>query len=400
MGNISSYQNDIYNSHNNLNDLFNNIQAESNRIINLILGRNYTDRDFICSKIGFEKVNELGNTYEVYHLNNIREKLGLITLDDTDIKNMEHHKKQICLDIVNFYVKKINLISNIQKELPFCKKIENETYEQLEGKLGDKDITQEEWLNIYNQMQNFQKNIHNNYNIINEYIEKIKSAENISELDGLTRKINNLLDRMNSMCQISEEKIDVNAHLHEKILYKSTNTSNMTLLAPDIQPQIHTVVQDVPVIQRTLVKPKIVRHEIVQNGLELEPIPDKSVIITRRKETPILREIRTVTTPISQPVPINREVTTRKFKVRGEKIERRNGSVIVKNPKEVKILTANNNPGRPVRAIKTHIPNSSSEVPLVAGQSTTYLGTSQNGWARIRHVDGKEGYVPHSYLSL
>ena len=99
--------------HMNLEDAFQRINNEANRLIMLILERKYTDRDAICSKLGYQKINDLSNSFQVETLEGVRYRLGVISDDNS---NLEENKNKICLDIVNFYLKKINLITNIQKE--------------------------------------------------------------------------------------------------------------------------------------------------------------------------------------------------------------------------------------------------------------------------------------------
>jgi hypothetical protein len=105
--------------------------------------------------------------------------------------------------------------------------------------------------------------------------------------------------------------------------------------------------------------------------------------------------------------PVETSQKQRKVRVVGEKVERRNGTITVRNPKTVEVVQTGSRrksvgmsrTAIPARAVTNHFPTGPGEIELTEGQPTLYLGTNSNGWARVKHADGREGYVPHSYLS-
>lgn len=402
----------------NLDEAFQRINAEANRLISLILERKYTDRDTVCSKLGYQKVDDLSTSYQVQTLEGIRHRLGISSEYNP---TLEANKNQICLDIVNFYLKKINLITNIQRELPKCQEMENKIYNDLKQKLNSNNLSDEEWYRIYNKLENFNKDISTRYNLIESELEKVRKVSTMRELDSVTFEINTILDRTNSIC-----------NKYNNDLIEIGKLCEGSFCPEEIKefPQVKTVIQDVPIIQRTIMSPRIVRHEVIQNPVETLPSPEyreRPVIQTKQVVKQNLPQIPVEIIPEkTKPTPSRREI-----RITGEKIQRGGLGITVKNPSKVeysriipkeharKIKTSlqagtktikiepvyetrqqvRKETGIPVRSIANHVPQTSSEISMREGQPTLYLGTSSNGWARVRHADGSEGYVPHSYLS-
>jgi Variant SH3 domain len=416
MGNsFTSNISKIKTQHVSLDEAFQRIETEANRLTSLILERKYTDRDTVCSKLGYQKVDELSSSYQVQTLEGVSHRLGIRSEHDP---NLEANKNKICLDVVNFYLKKINLITNIQKELPKCREMENKIYDELKQKLNLDTLSNEEWYRIYNKLENFNQDIAAGYNLIENELEKVRKAKNMRELENVTLTVNTVLNKTNSICQkYNDDLIELGKSCLET-------------------PKVKTVIQEVPVIQRTIMSPKIVRHEVIQKPVEPLPTPPL------REETPAIT-VRTspqITQIVKQKlpqIPVERipETSTlsssskREVRITGEKIQRGPLGITVKNPSKVEysrvipkeharkikrvlqpgtrttkiepIYEAKSvkSQGIPVRAVADHIPRTSNELPLREGQPTLYLGTSSNGWARVRHADNTEGFVPHSYLS-
>lgn len=400
MGNISSYESNLDQEHIDIDKLYETINEEGNKYVSLILDNEYTDKEKVCKQIGYQKIDELSNTFQIYSLKGVRHRLGIISLPEEG--DIEMAKRQICLDIVNFYVKKVNLISNIQKGLPVCKNLENQTYADLQYKLNQNNLSTKDWLAIYQRMEDFNKEIRTKYHLFNQLIEKIKNASSLQEIDNLTNSANALIARTNTICK------NLNTEIEDM-------SNNMPPEKP-VSPRIETVVKELPVIQRTVLKPKIVRHEVVEEKPVPIAVSPKPKVLTVTQTVPavqrvIRRRVVTPTTPVVTPVirtplpvqPLYESPKQSKVHIIGEKIERKNGNITVTNPKKVEIKqgqrTRTNRRPIPARAVANHIPRGPGEIELQEGQPTLYLGTTANGWARVRHADNREGYVPHSYLS-
>ena len=278
----------------------------------------------------------------------------------------------------------------------------------------------------------------------------------------------------------------------------STNalTSKVTTSSEMKMPEdvVHTVVREVPVTHRTIYKPVIVKREVINEKLPVEPSPRISPMIVKQEVAQPASHTHTHThthtetiVPVKQPAPVIpippatpvvshiTHVTPgqKTIRMRGETVKHENGRVTVTNPKSVEVtqtihksqlgefhrslhpdtkvvkiepavtrtsitpavvstpvvtpsivsspivspsvvtrqvistpvVTSPIIPSSvvsplPVRAVANHNPTSPTEVPLVAGQTTSYLRQGARGWAYVRHPDGTQGYVPSSHLSL
>jgi hypothetical protein len=611
MGNAKSFEENLVEKTANLNTqhsdldlMIKRIDSEADRLIALILERKYNDREEICKKLGYQKVDELSQFFEIQTLEGVRYRLGIVPPNNPQL---EESKQKVCLDIVNFYLKKINLINNIQKELPNCRNMEKQIYDNLEVKLKSNRLNNVEWLNIYSKLEKFNKEIKTRTALIERELERIRLAKTMQELDLIARTTNSILSNTNSICknyendlfqysnraeeykrkeqdilrnvekdvqvgsparndlfnlshEIDEEnsfapsptaeqirernernlemernrrielernernrrmdeiersrkmdeieknrslEVERNRRMDEiernrslevernRSLEVERNRSleverNRSLEVernrsleleksrslelernrrmdemernrrmdeiersrrmdeieksrsldfekqrlPAVSPQVvHTVVEEYPVVRRTVRKPVVVRDEVVESVIE--PISPAPIKIAKQKlpEIPVetfpeprlqIGAVRTVATPV-----IN---STKHISVRGESIERNGDTLRVRNPTKIEVTRTVARPktvakvvkvepiytttqriippvmpvkemGIPARAVREHIPRSPNEVPLREGQPVLYLGSGQNGWSRVRHTDGTEGYVPHTYLS-
>jgi hypothetical protein len=484
MGNVSSYDKNIQGMHNDVDSLFNRINEEANRIINLILENKYNDRDTVCSKLGYQKVDELSNSFNVTTLEGISHRLGTISstddygkqkkhpsIENSNLKHssLETHKKQVCLDIVNFYINKINLITSIQRELPKCKDMEEKVYNNLKSELDSKNINEEEWLNIYNRLEKFNKDIKTRYQLIEVELDKIRSAKKMRDLDIISNNVNNILKKTNSICQSQASSFPSYSSPSSSRVTQVSSSSRVTqvsspsrvtqvsspsrvtqvsspsrvtvsqtispppqkvvervrvnqVTSPQVSstPRVHTVVQNVPVVQRTIVNPTVVRHEIIENPVSnVVNVPNSTSSFTTSNPNTIPKRI--------PPESFPEKSSSTLVRVKADKISRTPVGLSIQNPsrietsrviprehaiaihrslkpgtKVVKIEPIYNTKEKaiPVKAISSHAPLTSSEIELREGQPTLYLGRTSNGWAKVRHADSREGYVPYSHLSL
>ena len=318
-------------------DAFTRINNEANRMIQIILDRGYTDRDQVCKEIGYEKVNELSRSFSIATLSGVRYQFGFV---DTSMD-----RQQICLDIVNFYVKKVNLITNIQKKLGECHR----------NRIGL------------------------NYQAIEMEMEKIRNATTMEEIDTITMNVNQIISTTNCSpsVQVSQQVVQTQM--------------SQPQVVQQIPPQVHTVVKEVPVTQRTIYKPVVTRHEVFHQPMV--PILSRPVIqpvvVSPREELPQI-PVHTV------------QGQTRSVQVSGERIRRENGTLVVENPSQVNVRKTGPTirPGTPVRALGDHVPKTPGETYLKKGQATSYVRPGPRNWALVRHANGQQGYVPATHLSL
>jgi len=199
--NLQSKSSNIQTQHSDIDLVITRINTEADRLIALILERGYNDRDQICKKIGYQKIDELSGLFHTQTLNGVRYKLGIIPENTPDL---EANKTKVCLDIVNFYVKKINLITNIQKELPNCRNMENEIYNNLANKLNSKSLNDDDWLQVYNKIENFNKDTQKRYSLIERELERVRAAKTMRELDAIAYTTNTILNDTNTICKRHE----------------------------------------------------------------------------------------------------------------------------------------------------------------------------------------------------
>lgn len=194
MGSASSSIEILNNTRSNVNYVFNQINDEADKLMRMIDQENYTNKAEVCRKIGYLKVDEL-KRYNIVTLNNIRSKLGI------DISDARQTKEQICIDIVNFYMKKVILTHKIQTQLPVCKKIESNIYNKLSSQLNETSVHSDRWLDVYNKMETFNYIIKNRYKLIKDELDKVVKAKTQRELDSIEVNLNDILSKTNLMCK-------------------------------------------------------------------------------------------------------------------------------------------------------------------------------------------------------
>lgn len=513
--NVRQKASNIDELHVDIDLLMKRINDEANRIIKLIEKRDYTDRDALCQQIGYQKVDELASFFPVVTLNNVRYKLGMVPESN---EFLETNKKKVCLDIVNFYLKKVNLITNIQKALPGCREMEQRIYDGLSKKLEQGGLNNEEWLNVYKKMEKFNEDIKSRYELFEREVERIRQAKSMRELDGIAVTVNGILSKTDSVCRTYENDLilfsgspasskknvsspvsvsdkvkkpeatkppqninkpsdessrylqNINMRISPDVTLESLGLSNMSVpmrtqtaspmmvstttiprvgspvVTTTIDRQVPQVaspsktytrgpvqvqenVHQIPIVQRTVVEPVVVKHEVVQR--EPEPAPPVQInmpqapasVVTRVVSPPVQQivtqtpvipptsprksAVKVTTTTVSRPatgVIPPRYMTGRRVEVPNEVVERRvvRTTAPVSVTRVTKVADGAQNvqqAGVPVRAVKEYIPKFSNEVSLTPNQPILFLGQEGQGWARVRHSNGQEGYVPLSHLS-
>ena len=255
--NLQNKSSTIQSQHLNLDQEILRINAEADRIIALILERGYNDRDKICQKIGYQKIDELSGLFQIQTLNDIRYKLGIIPENTPEL---ETNKTKVCLDIVNFYVKKINLITNIQKELPNCRNMEKEIYDDLTNKLNSNSLNNDEWLEVYNKLEKFNKDIKKRYDLIERELERVRKARTMSELDAIAYTTNTILNDTNTICK-----------RHENNLFQYSNKAQQ--MGNMNSPQVRE-----PVVREQSFSPQVIesRQPVVREQSFRPPVREQS----------------------------------------------------------------------------------------------------------------------------
>jgi hypothetical protein len=202
---VNSYTGNLNTQHTDLDLSMKRIEAEADRVIGIILMRHYNDREALCKQIAYHKVDELSQFFPTEVINNVRYKLGV----NANVTNatMERNRQNVCRDIVNFYLKKINLITNIQKEVPNCLNMEQEIYRNLTQKLESNRLNNQDSLAVYEKLEKFNKDIKKRYDLIEREIERIRLAKNMTELDAIARTTNTILSDTNKICKIHENEL-------------------------------------------------------------------------------------------------------------------------------------------------------------------------------------------------
>lgn len=539
MGNSLTFEENVRQKASNIDELHTDIDLlmkrindEANRIIKLIETRDYTDRDELCKQIGYQKVDELANFFPVVTLNNVRYRLGVVPSNAESNEFLQNNKRKICLDIVNFYLKKVNLITNIQRALPGCREMEQRIYDGLSKKLEQGGLNNEEWLNVYKKMENFNEEIKTRYELFEREIERIRQAKSVRELDGIATTVNGILSKTDAICrnyendlilfssnvrspssrknnssgpskpirkpEATKPPVNINMVISPDVTLENLGLSNTTItrLPPVPSPVVATTpqlvsatpqlvtttinkpatvvatpqatgqktytrgptqvqenVHQIPIVQRTVVEPVVVKHEVVQKDPTpappvqiampqaptsvvtrvvtppqvththvLTPQPAPVVVTTPVVQTPVIppmsprrSAVKVTTTTVSRPSTTStvippRFLSDRKTEVPNEFVTRRRivtSPVVTSTARPVSVtrvadgaaVVSNDRVGVPVRAVKGYVPQFSNEIGLVANQPTLFLGQEGQGWARVRHSNGQEGYVPLSHLS-
>ncbi len=351
MGNAKSFEENLKEKNNNINAMhadldltMKRIEKEAERIIEIIRMRHYNDRDAICKQIGVQKVDELSQFFPIQTLEGVRYRLGLTPQMTAPLESL---KNKTCVDIVNFYVKKINLITSVEKELPNCRNMEQDIYNDLTKKLKAEQLNTTEWLTIYEKMEKFNKDIKSRYQLVEREVERIRLAKNMAELDAIARTTNKILSDTNAICKNHEtdlfrfsnraaqfeqrEKVEIaSAMLKEEKREQSFLASYSLPTSPlrvatspraevvsplripvsprfemrpqQYPPQFRETVQEYPVHERVIRRPKTVSQEIVEEE-HLPTIPMNSGLEVRETvhEYPVHERV------IRRPVTVSQE---------------------------------------------------------------------------------------------
>src|SRR5690606_19527191 len=150
----------------------------------------------------------------------------------------------------------------IQKALPICKNVEEETLNNLRNKLNDNDLNTQQWLEIYQKMLDFNTEIQKRYSIFSHLIEKIQNAKTLQELDMLTSEANTVISRANNVCQ--------------RVSTEISNLSNQRTTVPVVKRTTQVITQPTGVKRTTQVitetPPPIIKRT-TQLITETPPVP-------------------------------------------------------------------------------------------------------------------------------
>jgi len=326
--NLQSKTSNINTQHSDIDQTILRINAEANRLIELILQRKYNDREGICKRIGYQKVDELSGLFKIQTLNGIRYRLGIIPENTPEL---EANKQKVCLDIVNFYVKKINLITNIQKELPNCREMERNIYDNLAAKLNSRQLNNEQWLNVYNKLEKFNEEISSRYSLFERELERVRKATTMNELNAIAVTTHSILTKTNNICKNYEHDLIEfsNKSMEENQMYSPTyprsprvqrvQTAKIELgLEKDIEERKREIAErkaeeqrleeelrlfsepspQIPLSPQVVVSPKVVSPQV---PLYSEPRVVKTRIVAKKPEISPVRERTTVYPPASYP---------------------------------------------------------------------------------------------------
>ena len=531
--NLQKVSSNINSQHSELDSQITRMNEEADRLIALIMSRDYNDKDAICKKIAYQKADELANFFPMQTLNGIRYRLGVVA---DPIPEMEQNKQKVCIDIVNFYLKKINLISNIRKELPNCRQMEGDIYNDLVYKLQSNKLDTDEWLTVYNKLERFNAEIKSRYDLIEKELERVRAARSMRELDAIAQTTNGILAKTNSICKTYENDLIQYSNRAEsykrKEEKKETPMSPMVPMTPmvpkksmspmvpkkSMSPMVpkkgsRATIPTIPIApmspldsqrmeaeragrvemerirklstqlgqevkREDSMEQYIQRVEDIQKEMDARQIVESRAnrgfydIPDSRRNTLTQRpsqmntqmgpqrpsQMNTQMAPqlFSQmgpqrPTQMNTQMNTQRptqmntqlfspeqmlpmipvegvmsKSVRGaQKLPSIPEGFVIKNPLKGEhtmtphhasmmqtILPPGSNvkfqpvyepkfaqTGIPVRAVADYIPGSAVEIELRKGQATTFLNKGPNGWSKVRHANGLEGYVPHGYLS-
>ena len=339
--NVSNYTASLSNQHSDLDLSMKRIEAEADRVIGIILMRKYNDREALCKQIAYHKVDELAQFFPTETIEGVRYKLGVTTVPQN--ATLERNRQNACRDIVNFYLKKINLITNIQKEVPNCLNMEQEIYRNLTQKLGSNRLNNQDSLAVYEKLEKFNKDIKKRYDLIEREIERIRLAKNMTELDAIARTTNTILSDTNKICKIHENELFQYSDRAEQLglrrnaevasemrreadrqqsflaSYSIPPDMNQTVispLSPVVSPRIpiplspqRTVISPLPSI-RTFSPPTIVQPTVVRTVVS--PAPQRRTVVQptvvqQREVRHIIQEYPVHERVIRKPVVVSQE---------------------------------------------------------------------------------------------
>ena len=301
--NVQQYSQNLSNQHSDLDLSMKRIEAEADRIIGIILMRKYNDREALCKQIAYHKVDELAQFFPNEVINGVRYKLGVNANVTTPA--MERNKQNACRDIVNFYLKKINLITNIQKEVPNCLNMEQEIYRNLTQKLENNRLNNQDSLVVYEKLEKFNKDIKKRYDLIEREIERIRLAKNMTELDAIARTTNTILSDTNKICKIHENELFQYSDRAEQLgVKRNVEVAGDLRREADRQQSFLASYAIPPDVQQTVISPL---SPVVSPRTYVAPIP----LSPQRTVISPLPSIRTFSPPtVVQPAPVVRTVVS------------------------------------------------------------------------------------------
>ena len=207
MGSTSSVieaQGKIGTLHGTIGAIYKRIDQKGRWIIAEIEKRQYTNKDAICSKVLWTNYDELAAFFPITTLNGIRYKAGVKAVDTPAL---QQSKLQTCMAIERLYLRKISLINNILQELPKCAQMEYAVYKNLEAKLKVEPTNTERWLSIYQQLESFNKDIKNRYELIEKQLESIRVARTDTQINGVSGTTNAILADTTKICRNYENRL-------------------------------------------------------------------------------------------------------------------------------------------------------------------------------------------------
>ena len=266
--------------HTDIDFIMQNLNSEAERIIKLISDRKYTDRGKLCTKLAHIKVDELSDFFPIQTLSDVRYKLGIVAENTPEL---ESNKKRVCTDIVNFYLRKIYLITTIQKELPKCKDIEQQIHNNLKDKMANQDLSEDEWISIYTKLEKFNKDITKRYRLYQRELERIRLAQSDSELRDISKTTLSIISKTNGICKNYENDL---VQYSDKFYISSPKSSSPRSSSPRSFPFLNSP-QSPPQSPQSQIRPqpKISKPKDMLNMLEDEDTDLREMMKTLQKET-------------------------------------------------------------------------------------------------------------------
>lgn len=187
--------------HDQIVELQNQILREGDELIQDITKVEYTDADSLCNIIDYHYVDRLVSHFPIKAIEGVSDRLQLGVVPKPETQAMIDYKKEVCMNIAQFYKKKILLINQIKQELPKCVEMESEIHRDLATKLQEQGINTSEWLNVYKKVQDFNKDIKTRYGQIDRLVADVKRAQTWPALNTVGKNLANLLGSTNTMCR-------------------------------------------------------------------------------------------------------------------------------------------------------------------------------------------------------
>lgn len=198
--------------HKNVDSLYDQIEREANRLEKDITGDNFagidfTKKDQLCDRLTYHYVDQLEKLFPVETIEGVAERLqlGIVPKPETEI--MVNHKRGRCEAIVSFYKQKLQLLDETKKELLKCKEMEKKIYNDLSGKLRSLEIKSRKWMDVYRDLDKFNKAIIYQYSQTNRILEDIRSVKTQKDLNDVSARVRNYLKRTVGICANYEQDL-------------------------------------------------------------------------------------------------------------------------------------------------------------------------------------------------